>query len=374
MSKLLLSLATPGLAIIALVQCSPGPGAQGTIGYAPVSAAVASMAVRARAREPVVYAAYHDSVVAYSAASGTIVRTLTGLSNPSALAVDRDGSLYVLNSAGQRKVRRFVTEFAPGASTPERTIANVANSGANPLAARAGTLYVLENGGISEYGPGETSIGKTLHPEDRFAWYDGFALGPSNALAASEWKGQGSPIAGFVAKYGRAGHLLHRSTTGAEPTSVAIDGGGDIFVAGTVGARGSYSNAVIEYSPALAKLHAIVLPGPPRDFVNIATDDAGRLYVLLPPARSGPWALAVYAPGSTEPTLSVAVRDPQAMAVDLAGDVFLIHSTAEGGCSPCTLAEIASGSSTMRTLATIRSGDGFPVTAIALGSLQAATE
>jgi sugar lactone lactonase YvrE len=91
--------------------------------------------------------------------SGSVVRTISqGVDRPTAMALDSTGTLYVGNSGSYS-----VTVYAPGSESPERTITQDID-GPNALAFDPqGNLYVANfYGGVTVYAPGQTSVLRTI--------------------------------------------------------------------------------------------------------------------------------------------------------------------------------------------------------------------
>ena len=109
--------------------------------------------------------------------STTPTATLTGLSNPQALAFNGSGYLYVANLGGNT-----VSVFPPGSTTPSATLTGVSNPYALAFDG-SGNLYVLNLGSnVSKFATG------SLTPTATLTGLDNPRRWPSTAAATSSWR------------------------------------------------------------------------------------------------------------------------------------------------------------------------------------------
>ena len=230
--------------------------------------------------------------------TATIAGSNTGLNHPVGVALDAAGRLYVANSA-----LSTITVYMAGATgnaTPTATIAG-SNTGLNSphgtALDAAGQLYVgnYASSTITVYAAGAT--------------------------------GNATPTA-----------TIAGSNTGLNgPVAIALDGAGRLYVANltlpgssvqtiTVYAAGATGNATPTATIAGSNTG---LSGP----FGIALDAAGRLYVANNGVAGGPGSITVYAAGATgnaTPTATIpgsnaGLTDPEAIALDAAGQLYVAN-------------------------------------------------
>ena len=103
----------------------------------------------------------NGTVSKFAPGSTSPAATLTGLTNPDALAFDSSGNLYVTNWGGGSSTT--VCEFAPGSTTPTATLTGLTNPNALAFDS-SGNLYVANETGttVSEFAPGSTTPTATI--------------------------------------------------------------------------------------------------------------------------------------------------------------------------------------------------------------------
>ena len=152
--------------------------------------------------------------------------TLTGVSNPSALKFDASGNLYVANYIDG--VNDTVSQFSPGATTPTATLTGLRYPTAMACDS-SGNLYVADLNGVSEFAPGGTTAVATLAGLD-----DPKALvfdSHGNLYVANSGFGRGTTVSKFVPGSTAAVATLIGVT---DPVALVFDPNGNLFVANYV--------------------------------------------------------------------------------------------------------------------------------------------
>lgn len=289
-------------ALSGLTACSGGITPQATPS-APASTAVLTMqsrVVRPHATAQQVYVSDEgaSAVFIYPAGVNNPSPTATitdGIDDPLGIAVDASGSLYVANQAGGSG-SGSVTVYKAGSTHPSLTITEVSNP--NSVAVDShGTLYVGENASntteIAEFAPGATSPTKTVFPTDitGFPFMGGMAIDKAGNLYAASFVYFRPPVR--VVRYAPGltdEHLYDLrglKLLDLNP-GLARDGAGNLYVATLSG--------VNVYSRRSAKVSRTIEITTPQ---YIAAANDGTLYV---PDQTN---VEIYAPGSGTPEGSI---------------------------------------------------------------------
>lgn len=148
------------------------------------------------------------------------------------------------------------------------------------------------------------------------------------------------------------------------PWGMAVDNGGDLYVANVNGAQGAAGNVVMYrkgvHSPTLTYTSGLSAP------IAVAVGNDGTVYVanqnVRTPSGTFPGNVVVYPPGSTTP--SETLTDPNfntlwALAVDAGGNLYITYTGK--GCCPQTQSvdEFLAGSSLPIALGLAPVGSGF---------------
>lgn len=205
---------------------------------------------------------------------------------------------------------------APGGSTVSTCVANVKFSPAYP-GPRSGAVVLNSASaalGSALFSGIGTGSGLTVDPGTSTTTGSGYT---PNGIAVDS--------AGRVYFTDTTSKSVVRTVSGAAttvasgftvPTGVAADAAGDIFVAD------SSANTITEVPVAATKF---ILSSSVSNPHGLTTDGFGRLYV----ADTGNNRVLIFAPGALTPTVAAftGLNAPQAVAVDLSGDIYAIDSS-----------------------------------------------
>ena len=256
-------------------------------------------------------------------------RTITtGIAQPDAIAFDEKGYAFVANENGAHR-RGYVSVYAPGATTPLRTIDKLPRTPRELGIDRARHLYIV---GDYIYGCCQmvgfarvyASQGTTLLRE--LSGLSGFPGRPVFDSADNAYIPNFDTFPEYVAVYPpgatRPSRIIQAGI--GFPTSLAFDGTGSLYVLNhtfshgsdvTVYARGS-GKVLRTISARLTNANAMAL------------DSFGNVYVANVATSTAPSAVTVYAAGTTTlvRTIEKGVREPVALAFDTSGNLLVANS------------------------------------------------
>ncbi|HEY2474473.1 MAG TPA: hypothetical protein VGI19_06685 [Candidatus Cybelea sp.] len=254
---------------------------------------------------------FKDIRLGYLAATGQ----LQGVSDPSQLAVDAKGTLYVANAQYDATGAGTITEYSRGATSPTHTLKTGLNTTTGVAVDSRGTVYASNKyfGSIVAFPEGKSvpseTITSNLVGPDSLAVdaHDNLYIADSSANDVLELKlGSHAPRSLGLQKLAR-------------PTGIALDSHGNIFVSNDLGAK----STVAMYPPGqTSPKETIVVPGPPYSSSEGSIGEPAMLSVTKPGdivIVSAPlslvsiggeeWfgyapAVVGYAPGKTQPLWS----------------------------------------------------------------------
>jgi DNA-binding beta-propeller fold protein YncE len=263
---------------------------------------------------------YNTGAVAlYDLALTEVVRTITKVSTPDYITIDRSGRLYTIN-----RFHGSVTEYDRGSEEPSRRIklrgswaAATDSSNILYVASCISCLpYQSGNGSVDVYKAGTTKLLRSITK--------GIDSPVSVAIDTDDdlYVANNPYSHPAVTVYAPgASKPLRRLAQGlAAPTGVALDPSNDLFVMNDP-VNGSPS--IVEYEAASNKVLRTITSGvlSPQ---AIAVDGSGTLYVANVPGSSRGW-ISVYASGVSTPAYKIksGVDDPQALTVDGEGNLYV---------------------------------------------------
>ncbi len=240
-------------------------------------------------------------VTVYAPNTQSPARTLTGLLGvPKGLLTDAAGSLYVIDQyrAGCCELEGTGGIYAAGASKPGRHLKGLSGFAHSPVIDKSGNVYVgnfsIFPGWVSVYGPGKRApsriinkgiglpIQLALTPDGDLAVVNGLFTGKSDVTVYPA--GKGTPSLTIEAG-------LH------SPVSLAVDADGNIYVGngGDKKARAS----ITAYRKGQTTVWRTLRSGFTYP-ATLAFDTSGRLYVANVPDKATN-TIVVFAPGGSKP-------------------------------------------------------------------------
>jgi sugar lactone lactonase YvrE len=283
--------------------------------------------------------------------SSTPNRTLTGLANPSAMAFDAAGNLYVANSGGttvsvfepgQTMAKSTLTEldgpialafdssgklyvanfngttvsvFDPGQTTPETTLTGV-SSPIDLAFDNAGNLYVVntDKPTVSVFPPGATSPKFTLTDQGT----------PSFVATDADGNIYVSNFEGTVSVFAPGKTTPFRTLTGlSHPSAAVFDAAGNAYFANIGNLVAGTTVSVFAPGSTTPTSTLTGLSGP----IALAFDVRGNLYVANSGGETTGTTVSVFKPGSTTPTSTLTdLNGPTALAFDTSGNLYVANS------------------------------------------------
>lgn len=272
---------------------------------------------------------------------------------PTAIAVDSSGNLFVAGTAAVSSAETdyVIIKYSP-AGKP--LWAKRYNSGS----AVSDWAYDLAvDGAGSAIVTGQNSAGNTCtvkySPDGARLWAKGFsgldgnsdsglaiAVDASNNIYVSGYHGLVDAVI-VTAKFNSSGKQIWLNEYGGpaggfdQPCDIAVDGAGNVLVAGTLNSSSSNSDAVtLKYSPGGKRLWAAIYKGPgDRDDTakSIAVDGSGNAYITgstWEPSLSGDYCTLKYSPNGKRLWVNLykgpwSGDDAYAVAVDRSGRVYV---------------------------------------------------
>jgi HYDIN/CFA65/VesB-like, Ig-like domain len=295
--------------------------------------------------------------------SATISGPSAGLDSPIGIALDGSGNMYVANGGGNA-AEPSLTVYPAGSSGDVAPIASISSaigglgSPAGVAVDASGNIYVANDGGCAGLNGGADTVTVYAAGSNGSGAPKATISGPNTGLScpsgvAVDGSGDiyvvvnGDTLTIYPA--GSNGNVapsaaISGSNTGLDtPVGIALDGSGNIYVLNlgfnfsgspfvTVYAAGSNGNV----SPSAT------ISGPNTGLnspTGIAADDSGDVYIANAGTFSGIGALTVYPAGSNGDVLpsatiagpSTGLDDPQGIALDAGGNIYVVNQHSFSG-------------------------------------------
>ena len=272
-------------------------------------------------RAPYVYNG--GSVRVYRPGAKTPAYTITrGTYDPSALAVDTAGDLFVANPA-----RNQISVYQPGHSTPLRTIFVVTGLDDPEAIAfdAAGNLYAANayESTVTVYAPGHTKVLRTITAG---------VVSPSalafdaagNLYVANTYDDGGSDPKGTITVYAPgASEPNLKITKGLHGAgyALAFDSAQNLYVASGCPQNGE---PITVYPPG-ERVPSRTIGRPGINPCAITLDSQGNLYAAI---VGFPGDVSVFAPGNSDPKYQITqgINYPDGLALDAAGDLYVTNA------------------------------------------------
>jgi hypothetical protein len=264
-----------------------------------------------------------DAVTVYAPGTSTPLRTIAGEAgqNPLALNFDAAENLYIAN---QSNVNSDVTVYAPGSTKVLRTLSQSIVEPNDIVFDKADNAYVSNSGGnsVTIYNAESTELKQEV--------VDGVA---SPTAMAFDKKGKlyvaNAPTGGpyTITVYARDSRKLVRSISlnamNGSPGAIAFDKRDDLYVSQSArNVNGGYKGYVTVYKHGKDKILRTITDGLLCPSARaLIFDGSGNLYVANGACNNQNGSIAVYASGQTMPirTITDSIFNPCALAIGSSG-------------------------------------------------------
>ncbi len=284
----------------------------------------------------------------------------TGVDDPTTLALDGSGALYVANSTGLNE--GDVTVYAPKSVNPLRTLTGIVGEPKGLVANAAGRLYVVAqdrvgccqlDGTGAIYAPGATT------PKHELQGLSGFAHSPLLDPSGNLYVGNFSVYPGWVSVYDAGRRRPSRVINNGIglPIGLALAPNGDLVVLNGL-FDGSYDVTVY---PAGESAPSLTITAGLQRCTAIAVDADSNIYVANDKDKRTHGSVTMYLSGQTTVSRSIetGVTFPAALAFDGSGRLYVANSPDK---EASTLVVFAAGSSV--PLHTYRLAEQFAALAV----------
>ncbi|MFI5351554.1 MAG: choice-of-anchor D domain-containing protein [Candidatus Binatales bacterium] len=335
-----------------------------------------------------------DTVTSYAigaAGNAAPIVAQSGLCNPTGVAVDSSGNIYVTNIGNASAPSYSVTVYPAGTSgntTPSAIIGGSSTGLVNPSAIALdgnGNIYVANNGSdvdgidaVTVYPAGSNgNVAPSAIISGSSTGLDGpagVAVDSSGKIYVANWDSSTVTIypAGSTGNVAPSATIRGYATGLNDPSGITVDGSGKIYVSNqgslnggsdsvTIYAAGSNGNAAPSATIAGpsanvgGSITGLILP------TGIAVDSSGNVYVAnrvgFYPGTESNGTLTVYPAGSSgnvAPSATIAnLRAATDIALDRSGNIYVVSDGSESGAKDTVAVYSAGSNSNAPPIATI---------------------
>jgi sugar lactone lactonase YvrE len=227
------------------------------------------------------------------------LETITdGTARPEGMWVDRHGTLYVVNGVNGR-VPVNVAEYKLGKTSPDRLLQNGLIAPTAVAVGRDGTVYVNDaqqtvTGVVVVYGRGQLIPERTITlPDPAYALQPGgMVFDASGNLLVATLAPENNAVHVFSIAPGSS-NPVDLGLQGAAGAAIGIDRAGNLYTAGAPNDSGN----VAVFAPGATTPFRTYQLGPQINFITVAAD--GTLYAGVLDQRTGVTGVAEVAPGAS---------------------------------------------------------------------------
>jgi hypothetical protein len=310
-----------------------------------------NVAIAAHAERTVAYVAQTCASSSSCVSPNGLVQILdgatitTGIENPTTLALDGSGNLYVGNSTTSNA--GDVSVYAPKSVKPQRTLSGIIGVPVGLVANAAGRLFAIAQyrvGCCELEGTGAVFATGATKPRRHLKGLSGFAHSPVLDRFGNLYVGNFDIFPGWVSVYRHGQHVPSRVIRDGIglPIQLAVAPNGDLVVAN--GLFSGKANVVV-YPSGKSTPSLTIVAGVHRP-TAVAVDGKGNIYVANSRERKAPrGSITVYRRGQITLWRSIhsGISFPAALAFDRSGRLYVANIPDSGAN---TIAVYAAGGST----------------------------
>lgn len=265
----------------------------------------------------------------------------TDVENPTTLALDGTGNLYVGNETTSNEGN--VSVYAPKSGNPLRILGGITGVPKGLVADAAGRLFAVDqyrSGCCQMQGTGAIYAPGAKEPQHHLKGLSGFAHSPVLDKSGNLYVGNFDIFPGWVSVYRDGQHVPSRIINKGIglPIQLAVAPNGDLIV---LNGTFSHSYTVTVY-PSGKSTPSLTITAGLRSSTGVAVDADGNIYVANGGDKKG--SITVYLKGQTTVSRSIhsGITFPAALAFDALGRLYVANVPSKGAN---TIAVFATGGS-----------------------------